>query len=260
MRVRALAALLLAPTLISVIAPAAQATTADPYDLLYIEGQAGDNLTPSSARTQTLVSPTHVAVVTPVGAGIKVAMKRVSDATMAVQTVTVVPPTGSALTTGGPFATTKTATADTWGLEVRSSSTCSASTGHVTIHELVLDPADSHVTSIALSYDQTCSAVGSKPVYGDVRVQSTRDYRTAAANATTLGFAGTILATTAAAKTVTVTAGGTTALATGPATLTGDSAADYAISDDTCAPAPVAPASTCTVSVTFTPSTRGAHP
>lgn len=256
MRARALAVLLLLPALVGLVPATAAASTASPYDLIYIEGQRGDLIT-SFGNSVNLTSPNHVAAITAVGAGVRVSMTRVADGLVSITTATLQPPTGSALAVGGPFLTTKAPTADTWGLEVRSKSTCAASSGHVTIHELALDPTDSHVTSIAFSYDQACAASPALPIYGDVRVQSTRDYRTASANPATLFFNNTLLHQTTAAGSVTMTAGGTAPLTTGPATITGSAAADFAVTDDGCATAPVAPGTTCTVSVAFTANARG---
>ena len=75
-------------------------------------------------------------------------------------------------------------------------------------------------------------------------------------------FGSQTAGTTSAPLTVTVTNTGTAPLVFGAnsATLSGTTAADYALTADTCSSSSVAPGATCTVTLTFSPSTTGARP
>ncbi|MDR3676337.1 MAG: choice-of-anchor D domain-containing protein, partial [Acidobacteriota bacterium] len=72
-------------------------------------------------------------------------------------------------------------------------------------------------------------------------------------------FANQLVSTTSAAQTVTITNSGTANLTISAAAVGGTNAGDFAKSADTCTGATVTPNSTCTVSVTFTPSAAGSR-
>ncbi len=74
-----------------------------------------------------------------------------------------------------------------------------------------------------------------------------------------LAFPSTTVATTAAARTVTVSNTGTGPLSISGLSLTGANAADFAISSTTCLSGAVAAGGNCTINVTFTPSAAGAR-
>jgi hypothetical protein len=72
-------------------------------------------------------------------------------------------------------------------------------------------------------------------------------------------FGNQALNTTSAAQTETLTNTGATDFTISIVTLSGTNASDFAKSSDTCTGATLAPNSTCTVSVTFTPSATGSR-
>jgi hypothetical protein len=76
-------------------------------------------------------------------------------------------------------------------------------------------------------------------------------------SASSLSFSNQPTSTTSPAQTETVTNSGTVNLSISTATISGTNASDFAKSADTCTGATVTPNSTCTVSVTFTPSSAG---
>jgi len=78
-------------------------------------------------------------------------------------------------------------------------------------------------------------------------------------SAPSLSFGNQLLDTTSAAQTETVTNTGTANLTISAVTVGGTNASDFAKSADTCTGATVTPSSTCTVSVTFTPSAMGSR-
>jgi len=78
-------------------------------------------------------------------------------------------------------------------------------------------------------------------------------------SAPSLGFGNQPLSTTSAPLTETVTNNGTTNLTISTVTIGGTNASDFAKSTDICTSATVLPNSTCTVSVTFTPSAAGSR-
>jgi hypothetical protein len=78
-------------------------------------------------------------------------------------------------------------------------------------------------------------------------------------SAASLSFGNRSLSTTSAAQTETVTNTGTGNLTISTVTIGGTNASNFAKSADTCTGATVTPSSTCTVSVTFTPSAAGSR-
>jgi len=74
-----------------------------------------------------------------------------------------------------------------------------------------------------------------------------------------LSFGSQPMSTTSGAQTVTVTNAGTGNLNISTVTMGGTNASDFAKSADTCTGATITPNSTCTVSVTFTPSATGSR-
>jgi hypothetical protein len=81
----------------------------------------------------------------------------------------------------------------------------------------------------------------------------------ASLSATQLNFASQALGAASPAQFVIVTNSGTQNLTLSKAAITGTNAADFALSNDTCTGATVAPNSICSVSVTFTPVGPGAR-
>src|SRR5208283_1407286 len=72
-----------------------------------------------------------------------------------------------------------------------------------------------------------------------------------------LSFVNQLVGTTSAGQAETVTNNGTGNLSISTVTIGGTNASNFAKSADTCSGATVTPNSTCTVSVTFTPSATG---
>jgi hypothetical protein len=79
----------------------------------------------------------------------------------------------------------------------------------------------------------------------------------ASLSSSTVSFASQPVGTSSGAQTVTVTNTGTGNLAIVTVTLSGPNCKDYAASNDTCTGATLLPNGTCTVGVTFTPTTEG---
>ncbi len=77
---------------------------------------------------------------------------------------------------------------------------------------------------------------------------------TFSASAANIIFAGQFVGTTSAPQTVTVTNTGTAVLAISTVTLGGANPAEFALSSDSCSGAGIAPAASCSVSVTYTPN------
>ena len=78
-------------------------------------------------------------------------------------------------------------------------------------------------------------------------------------SAANLGFGNQALNTASAVQTETVTNTGTTNLVISTVTLSGTNSSYFAKSADNCSGTTLSPNSTCTVSVTFTPSSTGSH-
>lgn len=78
-------------------------------------------------------------------------------------------------------------------------------------------------------------------------------------SASALAFGSVTVATTAAARTVTVTSTGNSSLVVGSVAKTGAEAADFAVTIDTCSGQSLAPGGACSLAVTFTPAAVGAR-
>jgi hypothetical protein len=93
-----------------------------------------------------------------------------------------------------------------------------------------------------------------------VNITGTAGTPTADLSPTSLAFPNTAVGTTSAAKTITLTNNGNAPTLVNGATISGTNAADFAVSANTCGLAGgVLPTTTCTISVTYKPSTGNAE-
>jgi hypothetical protein len=166
------------------------------------------------------------------------------------------PPTGQTLAPG-IYPTTRFATDSTAGLDVSGDgSGCSESTGTLTILEVSLGVSD--VNFFAATYaDKTCDA-STYLAFGELRYHSSFDFRAASTTPPSLDFGTQPVARSSGPITVTVSNDGSEGLTLGTAGLSGSGAAMFAAENDTCSSAMLAPASTCTIDVTFHPDSAGA--
>ncbi len=88
---------------------------------------------------------------------------------------------------------------------------------------------------------------------GQARQSSTTPTPAAAPSPTSLSFGSQLVGTTSAARSVTLSSTGTAALTVSSVAASGD----FAVASDGCGGATLAPGSTCTVTVTFKPTTTG---
>src|SRR3954449_2987912 len=167
-------------------------------------------------------------------------------------------PTGGTLTDGTTYTTTRLGDATNAGLDVSGDGTsCSSSTGTMTVHEISLDGSNA-IATLAVTYEQHCE--GATPaLFGELRFDSAVDYKAASASPTTIDF-GTRPRTPSAPKPITITNTGSTALSFGAASIKGTARSDYSIDSDTCSnTSPVATA-TCTIAIVFDPSSGASRP
>jgi len=167
-------------------------------------------------------------------------------------------PTGSTLTDGTTYTTTRLGDATNAGLDVSGDGNgCNTSTGTMTVHEISLDGGGALAT-LAVTYEQHCE--GATPaLFGELRFDSAVDYKAASASPTTMDF-GTRPRTPSAPKPITITNTGSTALSFGAASIKGTARSDYSIDSDTCSnTSPVATA-TCTIAIVFDPSSGASRP
>src|SRR3954465_10089720 len=141
-------------------------------------------------------------------------------------------PTGSTLTDGTTYTTTRLGDATNAGLDVSGDGNgCNTSTGTMTVHEISLDGGGALAT-LAVTYEQHCE--GATPaLFGELRFDSAGDYEAASASPTSIDF-GTRPRTPSAPKLITITNTGSTTLSVGAPSIKGTARADYSIDSDTC--------------------------
>jgi serine protease len=127
-----------------------------------------------------------------------------------------------------------------------------------------LTPADvlTNMQNAARAFpDATCATSTCGAGIIDAAAAVGRGSRILKSNASTLSFPDTLVNQTTPAQSVTLTNTntGSTSLTMDPASITGSNAADFAMPTDTCSGVVLPPGATCSISVTFTPSTTGAR-
>ncbi len=162
-----------------------------------------------------------------------------TGATSAAQTVTVANPTGSAAAVSSIAATGDFAQTNSCGSSIAANGTCTVS---VTFKPTAAGSRTGSLTVNAGGTTSTVSLSGTGVAPGPVLN----------ANPGSLSFAGTAVGSTSAAQSVTVSNSGTTSASVSAVTTTGDFA-------QTNACATLAVGASCTVSVTFKPTTGGAR-
>jgi len=136
-----------------------------------------------------------------------------------------------------------------------SGTTSTLSNGSHTIYAFATDGQDATATITGV---QTSSLIGSIANYA-FTVASTGPAPGFSPSAATVAFGNETEGVKSAAMSVTITNTGSANLTFTGVALSGTNAADFAISADTCNAANVAASATCSVSVTFKPSTAGAE-
>jgi hypothetical protein len=172
-------------------------------------------------------------------------------------TASVRPPTGEMIA-AGTYETTTMATDTTAGLSVSGDGiACTFSTGTVTVHEVsyVADP-DPRVERFAATYEQQC-LTGSEPVFGELRYDSTFDYRAATVDPFPVNFGQEYVGVTVPPMAVTVANAGTLDMTLGSASLAGYAPGDYSITSDACSGQTLSPAESCEMEASFTPTETG---
>ncbi len=166
--------------------------------------------------------------------------------------------TGGTLTAGTTYDTTKAGDATHAGLDVSGDGrNCTTSTGTMTVHEITLDVSLA-IATFAATYEQHCDAA-SPALFGELRFNSTVDYKAASADPSSIDF-GTVPRTPTAPSPVTITNTGSTTLTFGMASIKGTARADYSIDTDSCSNAMPVAGATCTIAIVFDPSSGAARP
>jgi hypothetical protein len=170
-------------------------------------------------------------------------------------TALIAPPTGESLAPGTypaeRFAGVSVARLDIFG----DGAGCNASTGTLTILEVSLGVSD--VNAFAATYtDQSCD--GAPMFFGELRYNSTFDFRAASTSPESFDFGTQTVGTTSAPMTVTIANDGSQDVTFGSAGLSGSDPLAFAVGTDTCSGATVAATATCTIDVTFHPGSSGA--
>ena len=160
----------------------------------------------------------------------------------------------------GTYPTARFATDTEAGLDVSGDGVgCNTSTGTVTVHEVTFQMEPTvDVLTFAATYVQFCDGYPGA-LHGELRYHSSLDFTAAATDPASFQFGDRLVGTTSSATQVTITNGGTVDLTFGTASITGSAASDFSLTSDSCSGVTLAPAETCSLSATFTPSDAGAR-
>jgi hypothetical protein len=146
------------------------------------------------------------------------------------------------------------------GLEIRPFTTgyCLDPTGRFTVHELEMSGDD--VTAFSASFVQTCAGAQEVwgPLYGEVRLASSRGFRAATSNPPALDFGSHPTGTALPARTVTLKSRGSLAVTFGAADIVGDGARSFTLESNGCSGVTLQPGETCSLGVSARPHTNSA--
>jgi len=242
-------AVLVVAGLIAVVGPAEAVTSVTAFSL---DSEPGDAIGGGQAFTFTSGNATIAAT----GDDAAITMT-VTDGTDNFS-AKLAAPTGGLLTEGTTYTTTRLGDASNAGLDVSGDGTsCSSSTGTMTVHEISLDGSNA-IATLAVTYEQHCE--GATPaLFGELRFDSSVDYKAASASPTSIDF-GTRPRTPSAPKLITITNTGSTTLSVGAPSIKGTARADYSIDSDTCSANVLTPTSTCQIEIVFDPSSGASRP
>ncbi len=247
--VAAVAATLAVPPSLAHAAPAA--APAAPYDVFTVDGAGNSWLSPAG-QSYTIDDSNGTFSVSPWGTGLYLQVLGATNVS-----VTIEPPTGTTLGVGS-YQTTRSADASHAMLDVGiASHGCNQSDGTLNVTEYSTDGSGA-VTAFAATYSANCDGE-SRPVNGEIRWHSTKDYVAATQAPATNAFAfGNVdLGQTTGTKTVTVTATGSQPIHFQNASMGGRDAPNFTLGADTCSNATLSYGQTCTVSVTAHPTKAG---
>jgi hypothetical protein len=217
-----------------------------------LDSLPGDLL--AQGNTYWFAPPSETVFVHPYGDGVAVDVGAGGDFE-----ALITPPIGATALAVGTYDTTRSATADTAGMDVFGNGVgCNSSTGSITVHQYQTDVAG-NVTQFAATYRQLCDS-STEYAYGEIRFHSTLDYAAAMVDHSALVFPDTLATSASAPMQVTVTNRGTVGLTLGSAVLAGQNPGDYAVTTDTCSGKTLAVGASCSASVTFTPGDTGPRP
>jgi hypothetical protein len=234
-----------------IVLPAVPASAVTSVTAFTIDTQPDGNGGSGISHTFT---PTNATVTASIYGGDGVQVTATSDSS--VYNAIIKPPTGETLAVG-TYPTTIDGNASSAGLNlsIAGSAACGDSTGTLTILEVTLGV--STVDAFAATYsDKTCAAY-SWLAFGELRYQSTFEFKAASTSPATIDFGSQPVARTSPPTTVTVTNDGTQNVTFGTAGFSGTDEAAFAVHDDLCSGATVAPTQTCTMGITFQPEGEG---
>ncbi|MGH2642055.1 MAG: choice-of-anchor D domain-containing protein [Actinomycetota bacterium] len=224
---------------------------------LTLDGSPGEPITHGRALVFTPDNATVIAGIAPgllhPGVGMDASNENGSFSAV------VGPPLGQELVPG-TYTTARFASATEARLDVSGGGTgCNASSGTVTVHEVSIQTVPvEEVLTFAATYVQYCEGFPG-PLHGELRFHSSLDVMAAATEPGSLEFGERLAGTTSSAMPVTITNGGTVDLTFGTASITGVAAGDFSLTSDSCSGVTLAPAETCSLSATFTPSDAGSR-
>lgn len=249
--VAAVAATLAIPPSLAHAAPAA--APAAPYDVFTVDGTGNSGLSPEGQSYTVDDSNGTFSLTRTATSGVDFS----ADLGLTHFSVLIEPQTGGALSVG-TYQTATSADASHVGMNVGvGGHGCDQSAGTLNVTEYGVDDSGA-VTAFAATYSANCDGE-SRPVYGEIRWHSTKDYVAATQAPATgaLAFGNVDLGQTGT-KTVTVTATGSQPIHFQTASVGGRDASNFTIAVDNCSNATLSYGQTCAVSVTAHPTTPGA--
>ncbi|MBB5870100.1 hypothetical protein F4553_003479 [Allocatelliglobosispora scoriae] len=162
------------------------------------------------------------------------------------------PPTGSTLTTG-TYQGLRSPDATHAGVDVTAGTGCNESTGSMTVHEISRDAGTNAITSVAISYQTSCS-----DLRGELRWHSTYGFQAVSISPQSLVW-DSVNVGESADRTVTITSMGTEPFVFGVSHIVGADAASFSLPGSVCFIVTLNYGESCSITVRAKPLKIGAQ-
>jgi hypothetical protein len=241
----------------AVVANAPPAAAAGSITAFTLDSEPGDYIGQGQTFTFTSENATITAATLPDG-GVELAA--VQGANVHRFDADIAPPLGGTLTPGTTYPTARAATdASTAGLDVYGDGRgCNMANGSLHLIELTLGGGGTTIASFAATYENHCEDGSAPALFGELRYQSSENFRADGVDPTNVDFGSQRLASSTVLP-VSVTNTGNVSLALGTAVITGAEEGDYSLQTDTCSGQLVAAGASCALDVAFAPGDVGSR-
>jgi hypothetical protein len=241
----------------AVVANAPPAAAAGSITAFTLDSEPGDYIGEGQTFTFTSENATITAATLPDG-GVELAA--VQGANVHRFDADIEPPLGGTLTPGTTYPTARAATdASTAGLDVYGDGRgCNMASGSLHLIELTLGGGGTTIATFAATYENHCEDASAPALFGELRYQSSSDFRADSVDPTNVDF-GSQRLTSSTVLPVSITNTGNVALVLGTAVITGADAGDYSLQTDTCSGQSLAAEASCGLGVAFSPGDVGSR-